>query len=449
MKTYAVSFFLLIVAISTAQQNQTHFKSEIDFGNGTVFSTFLDVTIKKSNFTITSPKNADVRMFGGKARLGRLLGKSPKKGIIITINGTKIKDSLFGEAKIPVFGKLKFKGIAKNNFIKGMFIKDDNDIGSVNGLVSNETSNNYQNLYQKIIDTIQKNIYSKKVINTKEWQTFQKEIQNLCNTAHDDIEMFLGFNMLAKKLPFTHLTFIITQAENETEVVISNEEKTVIFEEKNKNTAYLLIKSFSNSKEEIAEIFPKIVANDNYKYLIIDLRSNGGGGLDPAFEFAKYITPKDIEVGYFVTNKLQYIGFNNTLFNSLPILQPKNNIEFTKDLKKSSGLKMVFKKPENPVFKGCIYVLTNGRTGSTCEPIVYTLKNNKIATIVGEKTYGGMLAACPFVISGKYSLMLPIADFYTYDGVRLDRVGVTPDVEVKSDDALIKALELINANEKQ
>jgi len=41
-------------------------------------------------------------------------------------------------------------------------------------------------------------------------------------------------------------------------------------------------------------------------------------------------------------------------------------------------------------------------------------------------------------------LMLPIADFYTYDGVRLDKVGVAPDIVVKSDDALAKALEMIN-----
>lgn len=41
--------------------------------------------------------------------------------------------------------------------------------------------------------------------------------------------------------------------------------------------------------------------------------------------------------------------------------------------------------------------------------------------------------------------MLPIADFYTYDGVRLDKIGVDPDIEVKSEGALEKAMELINS----
>jgi C-terminal processing protease CtpA/Prc len=57
-----------------------------------------------------------------------------------------------------------------------------------------------------------------------------------------------------------------------------------------------------------------------------------------------------------------------------------------------------------------------------------------------------MLAASPFVVSGKYMLMLPIADFYTYDGIRLDKVGVSPDIEVKSEEALNKALEIINTS---
>ncbi|RZJ75426.1 MAG: hypothetical protein EOO45_05595, partial [Flavobacterium sp.] len=89
-------FLIFSNAVSSAQNNATHFKSEIDFGGGTVVSTFLDVKIGDNKFKITSPKNADVRVVGGKARLGRILGKSPKKGVIITINGTQDKDSLIG-----------------------------------------------------------------------------------------------------------------------------------------------------------------------------------------------------------------------------------------------------------------------------------------------------------------------------------------------------------------
>ena len=105
----SVLFFLFNHVL--AQNNPAHFKSELDFGNGTVISTFLDVSMLANNqFKITSPKNADLRIAGAKARLARLLGKMPKKGIMITIKGEQKDDSLFGETKIPMFGKMKFKG---------------------------------------------------------------------------------------------------------------------------------------------------------------------------------------------------------------------------------------------------------------------------------------------------------------------------------------------------
>lgn len=195
-------------------------------------------------------------------------------------------------------------------------------------------------------------------------------------------------------------------------------------------------------------ILPQIVENTAYKNLIIDLRNNGGGGIDAAFAFAKYIVKEDMEVGYFPTNKLVYSGYQPEVFNKLPELQPKSTEEFGNELKATPGVKLIFKKPSNPVFTGKLYILTNGYTASTCEPIVYALKNTKNATIIGEKTYGAMLAASPFVVSGKYMLMLPIADFYTYDGARLDQVGVRPDIEVKSENALTKALELISAESR-
>ncbi|MFA6059513.1 MAG: S41 family peptidase [Taibaiella sp.] len=391
-------------------------------------------------------------MGGVKAKLGRLLGKLPKKGSIVTIKGTQKKDSLFGNTNIPVFGKLKFKGIAKNETLSGQLLNNDGiSIGTIRGVKSTEDKINYNELYPKILKTIQDNIYSKHVLQTKEWATFEKEIEKLCNDAHDDIELFFGFNMLTPKLPFTHLTLLIAQdaADDEDTASTDNGEiastkKSVVFEEKNGTTAYLQIKNFTSSTNELAAVLPKIVENAAYKNLIIDLRDNGGGGINAAFALAKYIVTEDLEVGYFPTNKLQYSGYQPELFNTLSELQPKSTNEFGNELKTTPGVKLIFKKPTNRVFTGKIYVLTNGKTGSTCEPIVYALKNRKKATIIGEKTAGAMLAASPFVVSEKYMFMLPIADFYTYDGIRLDKVGVSPDIEVKSEEALNKALEIIN-----
>jgi hypothetical protein len=79
-------------------------------------------------------------------------------------------------------------------------------------------------------------------------------------------------------------------------------------------------------------------------------------------QLAKHIVTEDMEVGYFPTNKLQYSGFDPKLFNTLPASAQKHS-EFGSELKTSAGVKLIFKKPNNPVFTGNIYVLTNGNTG--------------------------------------------------------------------------------------
>lgn len=441
-------YFILFLCSQTAFAQKGHFKSEIDFGSGTEFSTFFDVSSNKGQFTITSPKNADVRIFGGKAKLGRMMGKSPKKGIIITISGKQQGDSLLGDTNMPMVGKLKFKGTVNGQTLSGQLLNTDGlAIGEIRGVASTADKMDYAPLYPKMLQIVQEHIYDPKVLLSPEWKNFEVNLKAWFQKAHDDIELYFGFNMMAPKLPFSHLSLALMQEVPEDDEEGTVTAKSVVFEEKDTHTAYLKIKDFSRSTAELGTILPVIVANSSYKNLIIDLRGNGGGGVEAAFKFAQYITENDMEVGYFPTNKLQYSGYQPELFKTLPEMQPEGTSELTTMLKTTKGVKLLFKKPGNPVFKGAIYILTDSKTASTCEPIVYALKNSKRATIVGEKTAGAMLSACAFPMSGKYNIVLPVADFYTYDGVRLDRVGVQPDVAVAPEAALDKALELIRGKE--
>jgi len=437
MKQYFFTVIFLLVSIFTLAQEK--YKTDIDLGGGFSLTTFLDLSKEQNQFTLTSPKNADKRAIGGfKSTLGRMFGKLPKKGIFVTLKGTQKGDSLIGNAKVAVLGNLKFKGVLKGNELNGDLLKDDNtNVATLNGVQTSETEINYESLYQKIVEITQNNIYSKDVLQTKEWKKFQKKLKKLCKNAQDDVELFLGFNLLKSNLTFSHYNLILQQEATET---VEDEEKeaTVIFEEKTPETAYLKIKNFSSSQKEIADIFPKITENKNYKNLIVDLRGNTGGGLEAAFEFGKHILNQETEVGYFTTNK-----FNTKDFSELPVTKAKTTDGFIEELKNGKGAKMVIPKSNNVVFSGKLYLLTDGKTASTCEPIVYVLKNTKRATIVGANTAGAMLSASYFEISGKYKLVLPLADFYTYDGVRLDQVGVAPDIETEPENALDKVLKLI------
>ena len=216
MKNTLIILFLLIVTISFAQQNQTNLKSEIDVGDGFILTTFLKIEQRNDQFTITSPKNADVRLFGWfKAKLGRILGKSPKKGILAIINCKQKGDSLIGNMEIPMLGKLKFKGLYKNDLLSGNMIKDDTIIvGTIKGEISQEKSIDYKFLFPEIVEITQNNIYSKTIFRTDEWKKFQKQLEKTLGNVQDDIELFFGFNMLSTKLPFSHFNLIIQDTIN-------------------------------------------------------------------------------------------------------------------------------------------------------------------------------------------------------------------------------------------
>ena len=202
----------------------------------------------------------------------------------MTIKGQQKNDSLVGNTNIPMIGKLTFKGILQNNTLSGIFINTDGiAIGKLNGIRSIESKIDYNYLYPMMLKTVRDNIYSTSVLQTKEWKAFEKDIKKVCATAQDDIELYFGFNILAHKLPFTHLSLMIAQdsvEDEETPVTqkkegrkeeLFNSQKSVVLEEKNTTTAYLQIKTFSNSTAELASTLPKIVENKSFKNLIIKL----------------------------------------------------------------------------------------------------------------------------------------------------------------------------------
>ena len=450
---YFLLSFLLFPFVLFSQKDNRKWETSISINNESfVMTTFLDIKNIKEKTLLTSPKNADIRIFGGfKARMGRMLGKSPKKGIFISIDCIQKGDSLYGDVYSPFFSKMKFKGLLSKTMLSGdLIVNDTTLVGTIMGKPSEKKGLDLSYLHKRIFDTIRENIYSKDVLNPKQWLEFSSDLKKLCAKANDDIELYIGFSMLSSSLPFSHL-FLMMQGDmiekekdEETKVL-----PTVYFEEKDKDIAYLRISNFSSSEKELSEAFPKIVSNKEYKYLIIDLRNNGGGGIEAANEFGRHIINEPLDIGYFVTNKLDYSGFNASQFALLPEAKPKTTEEFISELKNGKGAKLVFSKSDLPVFSGKIYILTNGGTGSTCEPIVYLLKGKKIATIVGKNTAGAMLSGAFFNLDTKYKLFLPIADFYTFDGIRLDKLGVKPDIETLSEEALNKTLEMIREENKK
>ena len=161
--------------------------------------------------------------------------------------------------------------------------------------------------------------------------------------------------------------------------------------------AYMKISNFS---ENTGDEFKKTLAElkrDGMKGLILDMRQNPGGVITSCVEVAQEIVPAGT-----VTSVIKRDGSKEV---------------YTSDL---------------PAAKFPIVVLLDGNSASAAELLSGALQDTKAAIVVGETSYGKGSVQTLIPMAHNDGLKLTIARYYTPNGKCIDGLGITPDVEIKS-----------------
>lgn len=199
--------------------------------------------------------------------------------------------------------------------------------------------------------------------------------------------------------------------------------------EVDKDTAKLTIHTFdwTYSRENVENLMRKAQA---YKNLILDLRDNGGGAVPNLQHLLGFLIPRTEPVGTFVNKPMvnAYVAEAHG--------QPSDVVKIAEWSRPQADFDHQQIKPVHvsdvPVYQGHVVVLINGNSGSASEIAGAALHDLIGATLVGQKSAGAVLVSIIAKASNGFTLQVPIMDYVTIRGVRLEGTGLTPEVEVAS-----------------
>lgn len=213
-------------------------------------------------------------------------------------------------------------------------------------------------------------------------------------------------------------------------IIVRKEIKIPTIDTEKKNGVFVI--HLYNFSAESPELFHNAI-NDfitsGLKYMVIDLRGNPGGYLDAAVKMSSYF----LKEGQVVVSEKQ--GKDETVLNH-----------------RSLGLSGL---PDGTK----VVVMMDGGSASAAEIMAGALKDQGVAKIVGEKSFGkGSVQELVNFDDGS-SLKVTIAKWYTPNGVNISEHGILPDVEVKIatttvkdkagniiDNQLLKAIETVKSS---
>lgn len=173
------------------------------------------------------------------------------------------------------------------------------------------------------------------------------------------------------------------------------------------NIGYMKVSQFSDDTDKLAEQAATEFKNKGVKAVVLDLRGDPGG----------YITGA--------------INLSSLWLDQGKVVVQQRRGSTVVDTQNATG--------NNPLKGLPTIVLIDGGSASASEITAGALRDNNVATLLGEKSFGkGSVQQVEHLLDGS-EVKITIAHWYTPAGKNIDKQGIKPDTEVKISDTDAKA----------
>ena len=204
--------------------------------------------------------------------------------------------------------------------------------------------------------------------------------------------------------PGTNVSLLILSEASDAprEVLVTREiiQIPVIDTEVKDNVFIIQLYNFSERTPQEFQSAMKKFSTSGTDRIILDLRNNPGGFLEVAVDVSSWF----LEPGQIVARE-KFKNGDETLY-------------------RSRGYKTINNLP--------LVVLVNNGSASASEIVAGALRDHKVATMVGQKTFGKGSVQELIDLTGDTSLKITIARWLTPNGDSISESGLIPEVEIKN-----------------
>lgn len=209
-----------------------------------------------------------------------------------------------------------------------------------------------------------------------------KEVSNIIKNSDDELKITIQRSGIEKEISVKSRKVDITSVEKD----------------KIDNVGYLKITAFSNTTYKQFREALESLEKEGINGLVIDLRDNGGGYLNPAVEIAEMFVEKG---------------------KNIYGLESKSNVEMYKD-----------STSESRNYK--VSIIMNGSTASASEILSAALKESYNAITVGTTSYGKGTVQDTNKLSTGGMVKYTTAYWLTPNGNKINGKGITPDINIEN-----------------
>jgi C-terminal processing protease CtpA/Prc len=181
---------------------------------------------------------------------------------------------------------------------------------------------------------------------------------------------------------------------------------------------------------DVARDMSRAVEDVGADRLIIDIRGNTGGGIG-CLRLMSLMCPDRRGVGYSIGRDAAKAGRTK---EQLPAFDriPRSKLGvvplIVRFARAGRSVAVYTEALGAARYHGRIVLLVNEHSASAAEMVAAFASEYGLATIVGTKTPGRLVAASAFKVGFGYRVALPVAAYFTWKGTSLEGRGIVPDV---------------------